>query len=114
MTVAGGSIGSESVKQISRLAQVRLCMVDSCEFNLYQVSYAIERERQVKNWSACICDIRDEVSMGHIFLRESPAIVFHAAALKHVPLLEERNVVEAVLANVLRRTRAQDGKTTLL
>lgn len=108
VTGAGGSIGSELVKQISRLAPERLCMVDSCEFNLYQVSYAIERERQVKNWSACICDIRDEVSMRHLFLRESPAIVFHAAALKHVPLLEEHNVVEAVLTNVLGTKVAMD------
>ena len=101
VTGAGGSIGSELVKQISRLAPKRLCLVDSCEFNLYQVSYALERERPVKNWSACICDIRDEIAMRHLFLRESPEIVFHAAALKHVPLLEEHNVVEAVLTNVL-------------
>ena len=100
VTGAGGSIGSELVKQISGLAPARLSMVDSCEFNLYQVSYAIERERKVKNWSACICDVRDEASMRHLFLRESPEIVFHAAALKHVPLLEEHNVVEAVLTNV--------------
>ena len=101
VTGAGGSIGSELVKQISKLAPKRLCLVDSCEFNLYQVSYALERERPVKNWSACICDIRDEIAMRHLFLRESPEVVFHAAALKHVPLLEEHNVVEAVLTNVL-------------
>jgi FlaA1/EpsC-like NDP-sugar epimerase len=101
VTGAGGSIGSELVKQVSKLAPSRLCMVDSCEFNLYQISYAIERERRVKHWSACICDVRDEIAMRHIFLRESPDIVFHVAALKHVPLLEEHNVAEAVLTNVL-------------
>jgi FlaA1/EpsC-like NDP-sugar epimerase len=108
VTGGGGSIGSELVKQISRLAPERLCIVDSCEFNLYQVSSVIERERQIKNWSACICDVRDEVSMRHLFLRESPEIVFHAAALKHVPLLEEHNVVEAVLTNVLGTKVALD------
>jgi FlaA1/EpsC-like NDP-sugar epimerase len=108
VTGGGGSIGSELVNQISRLAPERLCIVDSCEFNLYQVSYAIERERQLKNWSVCICDVRDEVSMRHLFLRESPEIVFHAAALKHVPLLEEHNVVEAVLTNVLGTKVAMD------
>ena len=61
----------------------------------------LERERPVKNWKPCICDIRDEIAMRHLFLRQSPEIVFHAAALKHVPLLEEHNVVEAVLTNVL-------------
>ncbi len=100
VTGAGGSIGSELVKQISRLGPKHLCLVDSCEFNLYQVSFAIERDRSIKNWSACISDVRDEVAMRHLFLRESPEIVFHAAALKHVPLLEEHNVIEAVLTNV--------------
>ena len=101
VTGAGGSIGSELVKQISRLGPKQLCLVDSCEFNLYQISYAIERDRPVKNWSACIADVRDEAAMRQLFLREAPEIVFHAAALKHVPLLEEHNVVEAVLTNVL-------------
>jgi O-antigen biosynthesis protein WbqV len=101
VTGAGGSIGSELVKQISRLGPKHLSLVDSCEFNLYQVSQAVERDRSVKNWSACIGDVRDEVGMQHLFLREAPEVVFHAAALKHVPLLEEHNVVEAVLTNVL-------------
>ena len=100
VTGAGGSIGSELVKQISRLGPKHLCLVDSCEFNLYQVSYAIERDRTVRSWRACISDVRDEAAMRHLFLRELPEIVFHAAALKHVPLLEEHNVVEAVLTNV--------------
>ncbi|GLS21986.1 hypothetical protein GCM10007874_50030 [Labrys miyagiensis] len=101
VTGAGGSIGSELVKQISRLGPKSLCLVDSCEFNLYQISYAIDLDRTIKNWSACIADVRDEAAMLHLFMRESPEIVFHAAALKHVPLLEKHNVVEAVLTNVL-------------
>jgi O-antigen biosynthesis protein WbqV len=76
-------------------------MIDSCEYNLYQVSYGIEHERTVKSWSALICDVRDETAMRRVFLREQPEIVFHAAALKHVPLLEEHNVIEAVLTNVM-------------
>ena len=101
VTGAGGSIGSELVRQISRLAPARLSMVDSNEFNLYQVSYDIEHGRSVKHWSACICDVRDETAMRRLFVREAPQIVFHTAALKHVPLLEKHNVVEAVLTNVL-------------
>jgi FlaA1/EpsC-like NDP-sugar epimerase len=108
VTGAGGSIGSELVKQISRLAPKRLCLVDSSEFNLYQISYALEQERPRKNWEAHICDIRDEVAMRHLFLREAPEIVFHAAALKHVPLLEEHNVIEAVLTNVLGTKMVMD------
>jgi len=101
VTGAGGSIGSELVRQISRLAPAHLSMVDSCEYNLYQVGYGVEQARSVKSWSALICDVRDETAMRRIFLREQPEIVFHAAALKHVPLLEEHNVIEAVLTNVL-------------
>jgi FlaA1/EpsC-like NDP-sugar epimerase len=108
VTGAGGSIGSELVKQISKLEPASLCMVDSCEFNLYQVSYSIEREKFVKRWSACICDVRDGSAMRHLFMRETPDIVFHTAALKHVPLLEDHNVVEAVLTNVLGTKIAMD------
>ena len=108
VTGAGGSIGSELVKQITKLAPASLCLVDSCEFNLYQISCQIEREKPVKRWSACICDVRDETAMRHVFIREAPDIVFHAAALKHVPLLQEHNVVEAVLTNVLGTKIAMD------
>jgi FlaA1/EpsC-like NDP-sugar epimerase len=108
VTGAGGSIGSELVKQITKLAPASLCLVDSCEFNLYQISYQIEREKPLKRWSACICDVRDETAMRHLFIREAPDIVFHAAALKHVPLLQEHNVVEAVLTNVLGTKIAMD------
>jgi FlaA1/EpsC-like NDP-sugar epimerase len=108
VTGAGGSIGSELVKQISRLGPESLCMVDSCEFNLYQISYSIEREHHVKRWSACICDVRDEIAMRHLFMREEPDVVFHTAALKHVPLLEDHNVIEAILTNVVGTKIAMD------
>jgi len=101
VTGAGGSIGSELVRQIARLAPARLCLVDSCEHNLYQVEYGLAHGSSVKKFSASICDIRDHNALRRIFLREQPDIVFHAAALKHVPLLEDENVVEAALTNVL-------------
>jgi FlaA1/EpsC-like NDP-sugar epimerase len=108
VTGAGGSIGSELVRQISRLGPASLCMADSCEFNLYQISYSIERENRVKRRSACICDVRDETAMRHLFMREEPDVVFHTAALKHIPLLEDHNVIEAVLTNVLGTKIAMD------
>jgi O-antigen biosynthesis protein WbqV len=101
VTGAGGSIGSELVRQIARVAPAHLCMIDSSEYNLYQIEYAISNGSPLKSYSACIADIRDHVAMRRLFLRERPDIVFHAAALKHVPLLEDNNVVEAVLTNVL-------------
>ena len=54
----------------------RLRLVDSCEFNLYQVSHALERELPDKNSSACICDIRDEIAMRHLFLRNLRKLSF--------------------------------------
>ena len=108
VTGAGGSIGSELVRQISQLAPAHLSMVDSCEYNLYQVCHGVEHERSVKKWSAVIGDVRDKTAMRRVFLRESPEIVFHAAALKHVPLLEDHNVIEAVLTNVMGTMTALD------
>ncbi len=101
VTGAGGSIGSELVAQIANLGPARLCLIDACEHNLYQVSYAISQHHPKLSAPACICDIRDEIAMRDLFVRETPEIVFHAAALKHVPLLEDHNVIEAVRTNVL-------------
>jgi O-antigen biosynthesis protein WbqV len=100
VTGAGGSIGSELVRQIARIAPARLCLVESCEYNLYQIEHTIA-PGFANRLSASICDIRDHTAMRRLFLREQPDIVFHAAALKHVPLLEDDNVVEAALTNVL-------------
>lgn len=101
VTGAGGSIGSELVKQLSMLSPAHLVLIDACEFNLYQISHAIEQLKVAFSWAAHICDVRDLTAMRHIFMRERPDIVFHAAALKHVPLLEKHNVIEAVRTNVL-------------
>lgn len=101
VTGAGGSIGSELVRQIARARPESLCIVDACEFNLYQIAHILDRDYPAIRYAACIGDVRDEHAMRHIFLEMKPDIVFHAAALKHVPLLESHNVVEAVRTNVL-------------
>jgi O-antigen biosynthesis protein WbqV len=101
VTGAGGSIGSELVRQITSRGPARLCLVDSCEFNMYRIAYWLEQNAPADLWSADIGDVRDMAAMRHAFLAERPEIVFHAAGLKHVPLLESHNVVEAVLTNVL-------------
>jgi O-antigen biosynthesis protein WbqV len=101
VTGAGGSIGSELVAQIAMLNPAHLVLVEACEYNLYQVGQTIERLRPAFNWTANICDIRDEDAVRNLFVREKPEIVFHAAALKHVPLLEDQNVIEAARTNVL-------------
>ena len=101
VTGAGGSIGSELVAQIAMLGPAHLVLVEACEYNLYQIGQTIERLKPTFGWTASICDIRDEDSVRSLFVREKPEIVFHAAALKHVPLLEDQNVIEAARTNVL-------------
>ena len=111
VTGAGGSIGSELAAQIAKMGPAHLTLLDACEFNLYQVSYATSHEHPDLSWTARICDIRDEAAMRHLFLQEKARHRFpHAAASKHVPLLEEHNVVEAVRTNVLG---TRDSRSTL-
>lgn len=100
ITGAGGSIGSELAIQIAQMGPAQLCLVDTCEYNLYRISSAME-SIGASNWHAIIGDVRDEAAMRYLFLGERPDIVFHGAALKHVPLLESENIVEAVRTNVI-------------
>lgn len=100
VTGAGGSIGSELCRQLAGLGLGRLVVVDSCEFNLYK----IEKDLRVAGGEVAIepviADVRDKERMAAVFRAQRPDYVFHAAALKHVPLVEH-NPGEAVLTNVL-------------
>ena len=101
VTGAGGSIGSELVRQIARARPSHLTLVDLCEVNLYEIDLALQAMKPRVRWHPCIGDVRDQEGMRHIVVHERPDIVFHAAALKHVPLLEgSHNLVEAVRTNV--------------
>jgi len=100
VTGAGGSIGSEIVRQAAALGPDRLVLVDSSEFALYEVDQSLGREFAAVRKTAVIADVRDEARIRAIMLQERPNIVFHAAALKHVPLVEA-NVCEGVLTNVI-------------
>ena len=102
VTGAGGSIGSELVKRIARSNPACITLVDACEVNLYEIDWALGHGHVKARWRPCLSDVRDQEGMRHVFVRERPDIVFHAAALKHVPLLEtSHNLVEAVRTNVL-------------
>ncbi len=99
VTGAGGSIGAELVRQIAACQPAKLVLLDHSEFNLYQIDrelavLAPELERR-----AVICNVRDVRSLVSIMQEVRPAIVFHAAALKHVPLAET-NPEETILTNV--------------
>lgn len=108
VTGAGGSIGAELVRQISDLGPSELCLLDSCEFNLYSIDKEIaERNPSVVRTNA-LCDIRDRANVNRWMAKQRPDIVFHAAALKHVPLVEH-HPLEGVRTNVLGTQNVADA-----
>jgi FlaA1/EpsC-like NDP-sugar epimerase len=99
VTGAGGSIGSELCKQIYRFAPERLLMLDRDESALHGVQLAIEGRALLTSPDLILCDLRDRQAVQEVFTRLRPDVVFHAAALKHLTLLEQ-NPREAVKTNV--------------
>ncbi len=100
VTGAGGSIGSELCRQIHRFGPAELIMLDRDESALHGVQLSIEGRAMLDSKSIVLADIRDEVALRRIFADRRPEIVFHAAALKHLPLLEQYPL-EAWKSNVL-------------
>ncbi len=103
VTGAGGSIGSELCRQIAALQPQLLVILDHSENQVFEVEAELRRRFPLLAIAPVIADIRDEQRINEIFERFVPFAVFHAAAHKHVPLMEE-NVVEAITNNV-RGTR---------
>ncbi len=100
VTGAGGSIGSELCRQISRIAPSRLVLLDHAEDNLFEISRELVQDRHVLNSVAVLADCKEEERMREVFAEHRPAVVFHAAAYKHVGLMEA-NPVEAVRNNAI-------------
>lgn len=99
VTGAGGSIGSELCRQIADLAPCRLLLLGRGEYGVYQVEQEMRERFLSLEVVPLVADVRDERRMRQVFERFRPEVVFHAAANKHVPLME-RNPGEAVLTNV--------------
>jgi FlaA1/EpsC-like NDP-sugar epimerase len=101
ITGAAGSIGSELCRQVSRLQPARLIALDTNETGLFDLAEGLRRDGYTdQTLVARIGDITDQVDMNALFNEERPEIVFHAAAYKHVPLLED-HPQQAVRTNVL-------------
>lgn len=98
---AGGSIGSELCRQIACFSPRRLVLIDSSEFALYKMDEELGETYPAIQRNCWAADVRDEARLQEIFRNESPAVVFHAAAYKHVPLMESVNAWQAVRTNVL-------------
>jgi len=100
ITGAGGSIGSELVRQISDLEPASITLVENSEFNLYSIDMELSARHPTLPREALIGDVRDDHRITSIFAAAQPELVFHAAALKHVPMVEA-NVLEGLSTNVL-------------
>ncbi len=100
VTGAGGSIGSELVRQVARFSPLRIILVERSEFALYQIEEEMRRVRPELTLIAAMADIGDAGRIRDLFRAYRPEVILHAAAHKHVPLMEV-NAGEAVKNNVL-------------
>jgi FlaA1/EpsC-like NDP-sugar epimerase len=100
VTGAGGSIGAELCRQIARVGPKFLVMVENSENALFEIRRELEEERHFNRAAVVLADCKDATRMREIFDERQPSVVFHAAAYKHVPLMEE-NPVEAVRNNAV-------------
>jgi FlaA1/EpsC-like NDP-sugar epimerase len=100
VTGAGGSIGSELCRQIARVAPRSIILVDHAEDNLFEIVRELEEDRHVRTAVPVLADCREEERMREVLTEHRPSIVFHAAAYKHVTMMEV-NPVEAIRNNAL-------------
>lgn len=98
---AGGSIGSELCRQITKFNPARLIFFELNEFALYSIEQEFRSKFPNMAMAFVIGDVKDQARLAQTFSQYRPAAVFHAAAYKHVPLMEQENAWQAVLNNVL-------------
>ncbi|CAG4887841.1 UDP-N-acetyl-alpha-D-glucosamine C6 dehydratase [Paraburkholderia saeva] len=101
VTGAGGSIGSELCRQILRFGPVQLIAFDVSEFSIYRLNEELRDKFPEVAFVPVIGDVKDSLLLDQVLGRHCPHIVFHAAAYKHVPLMEEINSWQAIRNNVL-------------
>lgn len=101
ITGAGGSIGSELCRQLARFAPARLVLVETSEFALYNIEQWFRVHKPETQIVPLAGDVKDAARLEEIFATWKPQLVFHAAAYKHVPLMEVGNAWQAVRNNVL-------------
>ena len=99
VTGAGGTIGGELTRQILTFGPARLILLDASEYNLYAIDRELTEAGVPRIWTAELGDVRDFRRLETLFAAERPDVVLHAAALKHVPLME-LNPIEAVMTNI--------------
>ena len=108
ITGAGGSIGSELCRQIARLAPSRLVLLGHGENSIFDVLHELRADFPAISFIPVIADVRDRKRVAAVFRMHKPHAVFHAAAHKHVPLMEA-NVIEAITNNVFGTLNVVDA-----
>lgn len=104
VTGAGGSIGSELCRQIIRFQPSLLILLDAGEENLYQIEMELRYEYDFTDYLTVLAQVQEPDLLEHVFTKYKPQVVFHAAAYKHVPMVEQ-NPWEAVFNNILATRR---------
>jgi len=100
VTGAGGSIGSELCRQLASVCSAHLVLFDQSEYNLYRIEEELREQFPESDFTPILGDVCDQSAVRHVFESYTPAAVFHAAAYKHVPLLEGQ-VREVIKNNAL-------------
>jgi FlaA1/EpsC-like NDP-sugar epimerase len=107
VTGAGGSIGSELCRQIVRFQPATLILMDASEQNLYQIEMELLHENGFRNYVAVLGKVQDKDLLVSLFAHYRPTVVFHAAAYKHVPMVEG-NPWEGVYNNIFASKRLME------
>ena len=100
ITGAGGSIGGELCRQIARVGPRRLVLIDHAEDNLFEIVRELEEDRHVRTAVPVLADCKEQERMREVMNEHRPAVVFHAAAYKHVTMME-LNPIEAIRNNAI-------------
>ncbi|HUB11375.1 MAG TPA: nucleoside-diphosphate sugar epimerase/dehydratase [Acetobacteraceae bacterium] len=108
VTGAGGTIGSELARQVASFGPEELILLDNGEYALWQIDVELAESYPDVRRRALIADVRDEARIRAIFQEQSPELVFHAAALKHVPMVED-NPLEGLLTNAAGTRHVADA-----
>jgi FlaA1/EpsC-like NDP-sugar epimerase len=101
VTGAGGSIGSELCRQIARFVPAKLVLFEQSEFALYTIEQELQQVFPALSFVCLVGDVRDASRVDEVMRLHPPSVLFHAAAYKHVPLMEQHNAWQAIRNNVL-------------
>ena len=101
VTGAGGSIGSELCRQIANFQPSKLVLFEQSEFALYTLGQELEKNYPALNFVCIVGDVKDGARVAEVLQQYRPSSVFHAAAYKHVPMMEQNNAWQAIRNNVL-------------